>query len=124
MGPFGLSTGSTVNDLEEGLKDLKGFPTPRKNNNISLLDTAPQIPRGNHQPVSTHGSSCTRSRGWPFRTSMGGEALGPGKASCPSVRKCQGSEAGVGGWVGDHTYRSRGRDDGIGVFQRRNWELG
>jgi hypothetical protein len=31
---------------------------------------------------------------------MGGEALGPGKAPCPSVEESQGREAGVGGWVG------------------------
>ena len=28
---------------------------------------------------------------------MGGEALGPEKALCPSVGECQGQEAGVGG---------------------------
>ena len=28
---------------------------------------------------------------------MGGEALGPLKDQCPSVGKCQGQEAGVGG---------------------------
>ena len=41
---------------------------------------------------------------------MGEEALGPGKARCPSVGKCKDREAGVGGLV------SRGREDGIGVF--------
>jgi hypothetical protein len=30
---------------------------------------------------------------------MGGEALGPVKALCPSVGECQGQEAGVGGLV-------------------------
>ena len=29
---------------------------------------------------------------------MGGEALGPVKALCPSVGECQGGEVGVGGW--------------------------
>jgi hypothetical protein len=29
---------------------------------------------------------------------MGGEALGPVKALCPSVGECQGQEAGVGGF--------------------------
>ena len=41
---------------------------------------------------------------------MGGEALGPVKALCPSVGECQGQEAGVGGLV------SRGRGRGEGVF--------
>jgi hypothetical protein len=30
---------------------------------------------------------------------MGGEALGPGKAQCPSVGECQDREVGVGGLV-------------------------
>jgi hypothetical protein len=38
---------------------------------------------------------------------MGGEALGPEKALCPSVGECQGQEAGVGGLV------SRGRRRGF-----------
>jgi hypothetical protein len=32
---------------------------------------------------------------------MGGEALGPVKARCPSVGECQCREAEVGGWGGD-----------------------
>jgi hypothetical protein len=39
---------------------------------------------------------------------MGGEALGPVKALCPSVGECLGQEAGVGGLV------SRGRGRGWG----------
>ena len=41
---------------------------------------------------------------------MGVEALGPMKVLCPSVRECQGQEAGVGGLV------SRKRGKGIGSF--------
>ena len=40
---------------------------------------------------------------------MGGEALGPEKAQCPSVEECQDREAGVAGLVGEHPQRSRGR---------------
>ena len=47
---------------------------------------------------------------------MGGEALGPEKAQCPSVGECQGGETGVGGLV------SRGSEKGIGGFQRGNQE--
>ena len=32
--------------------------------------------------------------------SMGGKALGPGKARCPSVGECQGRDVGVGVCVG------------------------
>jgi hypothetical protein len=43
-----------------------------------------------------------------WRASMGGEALGPMKAQCPSVGECQDGEVGVGRWVGEHPHRSRG----------------
>jgi hypothetical protein len=43
---------------------------------------------------------------------MGGTALGPMKALCPSVGEYQGQEAGVGGLV------SRGWEEGIRSFQR------
>jgi hypothetical protein len=43
---------------------------------------------------------------------MGGKAVGPEKARCPSVGECQDREAGVGGLV------SMGRENGIGVFGR------
>jgi hypothetical protein len=49
------------------------------------------------------------NRGWPFWTSVGGEALCPVKAQCPSLGECQDREAGVGGLV---------IRDGIGGFQR------
>jgi hypothetical protein len=45
---------------------------------------------------------------------MGGEALGLEKIICPSIGKCQGQEAGVGGFG----YRDFG--EGIGNFQRGN----
>jgi hypothetical protein len=49
-----------------------------------------------------------------------------GPCSCeglmPSVGECQGTEVGVGGWVGEHPYRSSGRGVGIGSLQCGNWE--
>jgi hypothetical protein len=42
---------------------------------------------------------------------MGGEALGPVKARCPSVGECQGQKMGVGGLV------SRVRGKGMGAFR-------
>ena len=44
---------------------------------------------------------------------MGGEALGPKKASCPSVEECQDRKAGVGGLV------SSGRGIGKGENQEK-----
>ena len=49
---------------------------------------------------------------------MGGEALGPEKARCPSVGESQDREAGVGRLV------NRGSWNGIGSFQRGNQEIG
>ena len=39
---------------------------------------------------------------------MGGEAFSSVKAGYPSVGECEDSEVGVGGWVGEHPYRSKG----------------
>jgi hypothetical protein len=47
---------------------------------------------------------------------MGGEALGPVKAPCPSVGECQVGEAGLGTRVEEHPHRSRGMGDEIGVL--------
>lgn len=49
---------------------------------------------------------------------MGGEALGPVKAQCPSVGECQNRELGVGRLV------SRGREDVIRGFQGGKQEKG
>jgi hypothetical protein len=49
---------------------------------------------------------------------MGGEALGPVKALCPSIGGCQGQEAEVGGLV------SRGMAEEIGDVWRGNLERG
>ena len=49
---------------------------------------------------------------------MGGEALDPVKAQCPSVGECQDREAGEGELL------SRGRGYGIGGFHRGNQERG
>jgi hypothetical protein len=47
---------------------------------------------------------------------MGGEAIGPVKAQCPSVGEYQDVEAGVGRWEEEHPHKSRRRADGIGGF--------
>jgi hypothetical protein len=92
--------GTPMEELEKGLKELKGFATLQEEQYQPTRP--PQSSQGlNHQPKSTHrgthGSSHMCSRGWPCWASMGGEALGPVKAQCPSVGECQGGEAGVGG---------------------------
>ena len=50
---------------------------------------------------------------------MGGEVLGPMNAQkMPQCRGIEGGEVGVGGWVEEHSHRSRGRKDGMGVSGR------
>ena len=72
----------------EGICDVIGKRT------ISTNQT-PQNSQGlNYQPKSahggTHGSSHIYCNGWSCQTLMGGKALGPVKAQCPSVGECQG----------------------------------
>jgi hypothetical protein len=62
----------------------------------------------------TCGSSYICSRGWPSRSSMGGEALDPVKALCPSIGEYQNEELGMGG------LGSRGSGEEIGDFRRGN----
>ena len=72
----------------------------------------------NHQSKKTHGrtrgSNCICSRGWPHRSSMGGEILGSVKVICPSIGECQDQEARVGELV------SRGGEEGKEGFWRGN----
>ena len=114
---IGWSTKPPMKEQEKVLRELKGFAAPKEEQDNQYPQTSLGL---NHQSKKTHGgthgSSCICSRGWPSRSSMGGEVLGPVKALCPSIGECQGQEAGVGG------FGSRG--GGIGDFQRGSWERG
>jgi hypothetical protein len=63
---IGLSMMSPVEKLKKGLKELKGFATHRKSNNINN-QTPESSQELNHQPKSahggSHGSSCIYSKG-------------------------------------------------------------
>ena len=50
------------------------------------------------------------SREWPCWTSVGEVVIGSIGVRCPSVEECQGREARVGMWAGEHSHRGRGRD--------------
>jgi hypothetical protein len=71
----------------------------------------PELPRT--KPPTKENTRCDRlmAQGWPSRSSMGGEALGPVKVLCPSIGECQGQDAGVCGLV------SRGRQEEMGIFR-------
>jgi len=58
---------------------------------------------------------------------MGREAFSPVKAQYPSKGNAGvgvGRWEGVGGWIGEHPYRGRGRWDAIKDFWRENQERG
>jgi hypothetical protein len=91
-----------VKELEKGPKELKEFAAPQEEQQYELTSTSQSSLGLNHQSKKTHGgtpgSSCICSRGWPFQSSVGGEALGPVKVLCLSVGECPGQEVGVGGF--------------------------
>jgi hypothetical protein len=101
------------------IEGSEGVCNPIGRTTISTIQTFQSFQGLNHQPKSTHGvtpgSIC--SRGWPYLASMGIEAFGRVKAQCPSVGEFQGSEAGMGGWVGEHPHKSRGRGRGQEVWR-------
>jgi hypothetical protein len=66
-----------VEELREGPKELKGFATHRKNNNINQPDHKPPT---KEYTWRDHGSSCICSRGLPYLVSMEGEPLHPVEA--------------------------------------------
>jgi hypothetical protein len=91
---------SIQNSLYERTQGVEGVCSSLGGTTIRT-NQYPQSSQGlNHQPKNTHGgthgSSCMCSRACSSRLSMGGVALGPVKALCPSIGKCQGQEAGVG----------------------------
>jgi hypothetical protein len=99
---IGLSTGSPVEELVKGPKELKGFTVPLEEQQYQpTRDPAPPPPELPGTKPST--KKYTWRDPWlqvhtlPCWTSVGGEALGPVKARCPTVGDYQGREAGVSG---------------------------
>ena len=76
----------------ESIQGAEGVCSPIGGTSI-WTNQNPQRSLGlNHQSkkthVGTHGSCCICSRGWPSRSSMEGEALGPVKVLFPSILEC------------------------------------
>jgi len=66
-----------MEELAEGLKELKWFATPSKNNNISQTDTL-ELP-GTKPSMKEY----TWREPWhQYLTSVGGETFGPEEAQC------------------------------------------
>ena len=117
---IGLSTGFLIKALEKGLKELKGFATSQEEQQYETMCTPEVIgtkPPNKEYTWREPWFQPICSRGWSRQSPMGGEALVPGKALCPSGRECQEQETGV--CVGEQRRR-----EGIGGFQRGNQEVG
>jgi hypothetical protein len=71
---IGQSSWSSMKELENVLKELKGFAAPEEEQQYELTSTPQSSLDLNHQPKKTHGgthcSSCIYSRGWPSRSSI------------------------------------------------------
>jgi hypothetical protein len=110
-----------MEELEKGLEELKGFTTnPIGRTTLSTNQNLPTLrapgtksPTKEYTRGGTHGSSCICSRGWPCLASMGGEALGPVNAQCPSVGDIR-----AGKWV------CRWENTLIGAGKGKNQEMG
>jgi hypothetical protein len=89
-----------VEELEKGPKELKGSEAPQVEHQYELIGTPQSSLELNHQSKKTHGGTCGSryicSTGWPSRSSMGGEPLGPVKVLC-QYRGMPGLGMGVGG---------------------------
>jgi hypothetical protein len=67
--------------VRERTEGAEGICNPIGRRTISTNQNPYNSQGLNHQPRSTYGSSCICSRGWPCHVSMGGQVLGPLKAS-------------------------------------------
>jgi len=84
-----------VEEVEKRLKELKGFATPRKTNNVNQPEPS-ELPGTKLTNKETHGFSCICNKGWHCLASIEGEDLGPVNAHFPSVGECQGGVVGGG----------------------------
>jgi hypothetical protein len=75
--------GEGLTEEAEGVCNPIGKPTVSTNQTLQISQELNHQPKNTHG--GTHGSSCLFSRGWTYLASMGGEALAPVEAGCPSV---------------------------------------
>ena len=90
--------GSPMEELEKGLKELRGFATPWGKATLSTGQT-PWSSRGlDPQPKSTHRQDLWfQPHMWSCWASVGKATLGTEGVQCPSEGECQGRKTGVGG---------------------------
>jgi hypothetical protein len=107
--------GDPSEGVRESTEGAEGVCNPIERTAISTNHRSQGL---NHQPRSTHGrthgSNLICGRGWPCQTSMGGDALGPVKAQCPSVGEWK-----VGSGWGHTLIEAGGRGNGIDGFWGR-----
>jgi hypothetical protein len=114
--PLDWAPGSTMEELEKGFKELRGFAAPWREQQCQQA-RPPWSSQGlDHQPKkthrATHGTGHICGRRWLYWTSVGEEGLEPEGVWCPSVGECQGRRMGVG---------RRVEEQGEGVWDRGFW---
>jgi len=95
-----------MEELEKRLKKLKGFATHRKNNNINQPDP-PELPGTN--PTTKEGPMAPAAHvaeGSLIWHQWEGRPLVLWRVDAPRLGNAR---AGVGGWMGEHLRRSRGK---------------
>jgi hypothetical protein len=69
-----------MEELEKGLKELRGFCSPMEGTTVSTGQIPLSFQELDHQPKKshgvTHGSGCIYVKGWTCWTSVGGETSG------------------------------------------------
>jgi len=111
-----------LEELERGLKELKGLE-PHKNNNTNQPELPWTKPLPKDYTWTDLWPSCICSKGWPCWPPMREEALDPAKAGSPSVGECQGGEMGSGGgWEEGPPLWNKGKRMGQGVYWQETWK--
>ena len=90
--PLDWAQGCLLKELEKGLKELRGFAAPWKEQQRQQARTPGSSQGLDHQPNNTHGTTHGPDHicgwRWPCWTSVGGETLGLENIRCPCVGEC------------------------------------
>jgi hypothetical protein len=91
-----------MEELEKGLKELRGFAAPWREQQCQQARPPWSSWGLDHQPKNTYGATYggdhIYGRGWSCWILVGGEALGSEGVRCPSIGGCQGGKTEMGGW--------------------------
>ena len=115
---IGLSVGFPDGGVEEGTEGAEGVCSHMEGATVSTGQTCPIPPDPGTGPPN---KEYTWRDPWSWLHVWQRMALLDinGKRGPKGVEECQCRKLGVGGWVGEHPHRGRGRRDGMGVSEGR-----